>query len=166
MKRLFILLFVAFCAAASAQEKVITTFILVRHAEKDLTQSTNDPDLSADGKTRAVRLNELLKKTDVAAVYSTPYKRTQQTVEALATEKGLKVISYQANKMDEIDTMIKQHAGGTVVVSGHSNTIPLVANYLIGEDKYKQFDDADYGNIIIISVAERGKNAKVVWMRY
>lgn len=166
MKRLFILLFVALSIAGSAQEKVITTFILVRHAEKDLTQSTNDPDLSADGKSRAVRLNELFKKTDITAVYSTPYKRTQQTIEALATEKGLKVVSYQANKMEEIDAIIKQHAGGTVVVSGHSNTIPLVANYLIGEDKYKQFDDSDYGNIIIISVTERGKNAKVVWMRY
>lgn len=166
MRKLFIILFVAINVVAFAQENKITTFILVRHAEKDLTQSTNDPDLSADGKSRAARLSELFKKSEVTAVYSTPYKRTQQTVEALATEKSLKITAYQANKMEEIDNMIKQHAGGTVLIAGHSNTIPLVANYLTGEEKYKQFDDTDYGNIIIISVIERGKNAKVVWMRY
>ncbi len=151
---------------AFAQEKQITTFILIRHAEKNLAQSTNDPELSADGKNRAIKLADVLKKTDIQAIYSTPFKRTQQTVESLATAKGLKVIAYQANKMDEIDTMIKQHLGGTVLLSGHSNTLPIILNYLIGEEKYRTLEDGDYGNIIIVSVNERGKNAKVVWLRY
>jgi 2,3-bisphosphoglycerate-dependent phosphoglycerate mutase len=149
-----------------AQESVITTFILVRHAEKDLTQSTNDPDLSADGKNRATRLNDLLRKTDVTAIYSTPYKRTQQTVAAVATEKGLTINTYQANKMEEIDNLIRQHAGGTILLSGHSNTTPAVLNYLTGEEKYKIFDDSDYGNVIIVSLTTRGKNVKVTWLRY
>jgi 2,3-bisphosphoglycerate-dependent phosphoglycerate mutase len=149
-----------------AQENVITTFILIRHAEKDLTQSTNDPDLSAEGKARSVKLNELLKKASIQAIYSTPFKRTQQTVSAVAQEKGITVGTYQANKMEEIDAMIKQHAGGTVLLSGHSNTVPAILNYLIGEEKYKVLDDGDYGNVIVVSVTERGKNAKVVWLRY
>lgn len=166
MKKLLIILFVGISTVALAQENVITTFILVRHAEKDLMQSTNDPDLSAEGKNRAARLAELLKKTDIQAIYSTPYKRTQQTVESIASQKGLQVGTYQANKMEEIDNMIKQHAGGTVLLSGHSNTVPLLANYLVGEEKYKQFDDGEYGNIIIVSITSRGKNAKVVWLKY
>jgi len=109
---------------------------------------------------------DVLKKTDIRAIYSTPFKRTQQTVESLATAKGLQVMPYQANKMDEIDNMIKRHAGGAVLLSGHSNTVPLILNYLIGEEKYRVLDDGDYGNIIIVSVTERGKNAKVVWLRY
>ena len=165
-KLLIILLLAAINSVAFAQEKVITTFILIRHAEKDLTQSTNDPDLSADGKLRATQLTEVLKKTDIHSIYSTPYKRTQQTVEQVATAKSIKVMPYQANKMEEIDNMIKLHAGGTVLLSGHSNTVPQILNYLIGEEKYKTLDDGDYGNIIIVSITERGKNAKVVWMRY
>jgi hypothetical protein len=39
-------------------------------------------------------------------------------------------------------------------------------NYLIGEEKYKTFDDTDYGNLIIVSFTERGKNVKVTWLRY
>jgi 2,3-bisphosphoglycerate-dependent phosphoglycerate mutase len=166
MKKLFILLlFVAINSIVHAQEKAITTFILVRHAEKDLTQSGNDPDLSADGRARAARLAEVLKKTDIHSVYSTPYKRTQQTVEAVAAAKSLKVMTYQA-KNAEIDNMITQHTGGTVLLSGHSNTVPQTLNYLIGEEKYKTFDDTDYGNIIIVSFTERGKNVKVTWLRY
>ena len=149
-----------------AQESAITTFILIRHAEKDLTQSTNDPDLSPEGKNRSVKLNELLKKTSIQAIYSTPFKRTQQTVSVVAQEKGITVGTYQANKMEEIDAMIKQHAGGTVLLSGHSNTVPAILNYLLGEEKYKVLDDGDYGNVIIVSLTERGKNAKVVWLRY
>lgn len=161
---LFLLLLIGI--SSFAQENTITTFILVRHAEKDLTQSTSDPDLSPEGKARATKFAELFSKSDIGAVYSTPYKRTRQTVEALAAAKGLQVTSYQPTKMDEIDNMIKQYAGKTIVVSGHSNTVPLVLNYLIGEEKYKMFDDSDYGNIIIVSVVQRGKDAKVVWMRY
>ena len=165
MKKLVaILLLIGVVQVANAQD-VITTFILVRHAEKDLTQSTNDPDLSADGKTRATRLSELLKKTDITAVYSTPYKRTQQTVSAVAAERGLTVATYQA-KPEDIDNMIKQHAGGTIVLSGHSNTTPALLNYLVGEEKYKQFDDSDYGNVIVVSITTRGKGAKVTWLRY
>ncbi|HEU5289973.1 MAG TPA: phosphoglycerate mutase family protein [Cyclobacteriaceae bacterium] len=166
MKKLVIIICVAISTISFAQEKTITTFILVRHAEKDLTQSTNDPDLSIEGKSRATRLSELFKKADIAAVYSTPFKRTQQTVAPLALQHSLNVVSYQAMVKEDVDLMLQKHGGQTVVVSGHSNTIPNLINYLIGEDKYKNFSDEDYGNIVIVSVTERGKNAKVVWMRY
>lgn len=166
MKRLILALLVAINFNTLAQENAITTFILIRHAEKDLTQSTNDPDLSAEGRARANRLVDVLKKTDIQAIYSTPFKRTQQTVNQLAAAKGLQVLLYQANKMEEIDAMLKQHAGGTVLLSGHSNTVPMIVNYLMGEEKYKVLDDGDYGNIIIVSVTERGKNTNVVWLQY
>jgi 2,3-bisphosphoglycerate-dependent phosphoglycerate mutase len=53
-----------------------------------------------------------------------------------------------------------------VLLSGHSNTVPVILNYLIGEEKYKVLDDGDYGNIIVVSVIDRGKNAKVTWLKY
>src|SRR5690606_29961875 len=98
-----------FSTELSAQEK-LTTFILIRHAEKDMTQSTNDPDLSPEGKKRAERLAALLNEGEVNAIYSTPYKRTRQTVEVLAKAKGIQVEDYQVNKEEEIDRMISSHA--------------------------------------------------------
>lgn len=151
---------------AIGQDTPITTFILVRHAEKDLTQSTSDPDLSADGKARATRLVEMLQQTDIHGVYSTNFKRTQQTVEQVALAKSLAVTVYDARNTADIDAMITKHAGQTILVSGHSNTIPAFANYLIGEDKYQPMGDGEYGNIIVVSLTARGKSAKIVWLEY
>lgn len=166
MKKLLFIFFVAIGIHTQAQESKITTFILVRHSEKDLTQSTNDPDLSKEGHARVVKLVELFRNAQIDAVYSTEYKRTRQTVEPLAQPRSLPVMSYQPMIKEDVDLMLKKHVGQTVLVSGHSNTIPNLINYLLGEDKYKNFDDTDYGNVVIVSLTERGKNAKVTWLRF
>jgi hypothetical protein len=51
-------------------------------------------------------------------------------------------------------------------VGGHSNTIPQIANLLSGKEEFKNFADTDYGNLLIISVVERGQTAKVTWINY
>lgn len=161
-KILFFLLLVFVTSAGIAQ--TTTTFILVRHAEKG-TDDPRDPDLSDAGKQRAQVLANLLKETKVDAIYSTPYKRTKNTVSPLAQAKSIEVGSMGV-KMEEVDAILKKHEGGTIVLAGHSNTIPGIANYLTGTQDYKNFDDSDYDNILIVTVVEKGKNAKVVWLSY
>jgi broad specificity phosphatase PhoE len=162
------LLFFAFAFVVpeivAAQEQ-ITTFILVRHAERS-DESGGDPDISEDGKARAKRLAEALSKTSIQAIYSTGYKRTKNTVTPLADAKGLKISIYEALKGEEIEKMLKDNMGGTIVVSGHSNTIPWTANYLIGKDEFKNFGDDDYGNFLVVSVLSKGKVTKVTWLTY
>jgi broad specificity phosphatase PhoE len=165
MKNLIFLVLVLFVSRSLAQDK-ITTFILVRHAEKDLKQSTNDPDLSAEGKKRAIRLASYLKETEVSAIYSTAFKRTRQTIEPLAAAKSLSILEYAGNKEEDIDAMIQKFPGGTIVVSGHSNTIPWFANKLFGVEKYRPFEDDDYDNLWIVTVFEKGKSGKLVWLNY
>lgn len=158
--------FFLFVIYSSVAQDKITTFVLIRHAEKAMDQSTNDPDLSAVGKKRAQRLADLLNEGEVNAIYSTPYKRTRQTVEPLAVKKGLTILDYEINKEEEIDKMLSAHTGGTIVVVGHSNTIPWMANKLLGVQKYHPWEDGDYDNVWIISVVEKGKSAKLVWVNY
>lgn len=146
-----------------AYTQPITTFILVRHAEKG-NDGTKDPDLSEAGLMRAQSLTKLMQATKVDAIYSTPYKRTRNTVAPLAAAKAFDVLEY--NKIEEMDAILKKYQGGTLVICGHSNTVPALANYLIGKDSYQAFEDSDYGNIIIVSLVERGKNANVVWLTY
>lgn len=142
-----------------------TTIILVRHAEK-ASEGGNDPELSDAGKQRAELLAKTLSKTKVTAIYSTPYKRTKNTVAPLATAKNLTIETYNP-KPEELDALIQKNKGGTVVVAGHSNTTPSFVNYLTGnKGEYPNFDDADYGNIIIVTFVEKGKDVKVVWMSY
>lgn len=62
-----------------------TTLILVRHAEK-VKDGSNDPILTPEGKVRANELMYILKHVELSAIYSTPYKRTQQTVLPTANE--------------------------------------------------------------------------------
>jgi len=128
-----------------------TTFILVRHAEKEATGS--DPDLTREGQARAQSLVHLLEKQQVDAIYSTNFNRTKNTVKPLADSKGLQIMVYE--KQPDVAAM-----KGTVVICGHSNTIPALANQLIGKEQYKTFDDTDYGNILII------KDGSVTHLRY
>lgn len=144
--------------------QVPTTFILVRHAEKE-QDGTKDPELSAEGKARAIRLATLLQNTAISAIYSTPFKRTQNTIAPLATSKGIEVNLYEGSKPEEIDRMLKQHPGGTVLVVGHSNTIPGVANYLTGQNAIKNFEDSEYGHLLIVTLLEKGK-ANLTWLTY
>jgi len=166
MARILFILSLVGCSFNLFAQESLTTFILIRHAEKDLTQSTNDPDLSAEGKSRSFRLVALLNETDVSAIYSTPYKRTRQTVDPLAARKNLTVNEYNASSEDDIDSMLTLHRGGTIVVSGHSNTIPWFANKLLGMEKYRPLEDGDYDNVWIINVSDKGKHAKLVWLSY
>jgi 2,3-bisphosphoglycerate-dependent phosphoglycerate mutase len=146
-------------------QKQITTFILVRHAEKG-DDGTNDPDLKPEGIERAARLAQMLSETAVDAIYSTTFKRTRSTVAPLAAAKNLEVKTYDAFEVAEIEKMIKKHSGGTVVVSGHSNNIPWIANLLLGKAQYQPYRDSEYGNLLVVSVAEKGKVAKVTWLTY
>lgn len=164
MKRI-LLIFILTVLAFQGSAQTITTFILVRHAEK-ASDGADDPDLKPEGFERAGKFAALFKNTSVDAVYSTRYKRTKHTVAPLAQQKGLEVQVYDAVKPEVIDALISKYAGGTVVIGGHSNTIPQIANLLTGKDEYKTFPDADYGNILIISLLERGKTAEVTWLNY
>ncbi|MEO7989856.1 MAG: phosphoglycerate mutase family protein [Chryseolinea sp.] len=166
MKNAILILTLSFFAfTVAAQKNTITTFILVRHAEKAM-DGTKDPELKPEGVDRATRLADMLSKTPVDAIYSTNFKRTKNTVLPFASARGLLVQNYEALEVREIESMLKKHVGGTILISGHSNTIPWIANLLIGKQEYGDFADDDYGNILIISVVEIGKVAKVTLLRY
>jgi 2,3-bisphosphoglycerate-dependent phosphoglycerate mutase len=147
---------------ANAQGK-ITTVILVRHAEKAL-ESTPDPNLSPEGESRAKKLAALLKDAKVDAVYSTNYKRTRNTVVPVATARGLEVQSYEPLKEDVIRDIIKKNEGGTILISGHSNTVPWTANLLLSTETFKNFEDSAYDNLIVIAIS--GNESKVTWLHY
>ena len=65
---LFVLTF-----TTTAQKNTLTTFILVRHAEK-VMDGTKDPELKPEGTERAARLSIMLSTTPVDAIYSTNFK--------------------------------------------------------------------------------------------
>lgn len=162
MKKFLVLCFLLGLAISPAfAQNDLTTFILVRHAEKS-NDDPRDPSLSAEGEARAKKLAEVLAEQDVAAIYSTPFKRTRTTAEPLAQAKGLTVNVYDFRSQTYLQDMLKKHKGSTILISGHSNTTPMVANILLGSEKFKQLDEKEYGMIFIVAVSEIGKGTVTV----
>jgi 2,3-bisphosphoglycerate-dependent phosphoglycerate mutase len=141
--------------ALAQSESKLTTFILVRHAEKE-SDGTKDPALTEKGQERANRLAALLKRTQISAIYSTPFQRTRQTIRPLATEQELSIAEYDPFDKELLGKLLATYSGGCVVLSGHSNTTPALVNRLIGEERFDQLSEDDYGNIFIVTVTQLG----------
>ncbi|MCU0383809.1 MAG: histidine phosphatase family protein, partial [Cyclobacteriaceae bacterium] len=136
-----VILFITFsCLFFNIQAQETTTFILIRHAEK-VKDGTQDPELSAEGKQRAEALAKMLERNGIASVYSTNFKRTQQTVLPIAQAKGITVQTYQQTDKTWLQNIAKENVGKIVLIVGHSNTIPEMANTLLGEEKFEQYPD-------------------------
>ncbi|MDR5590809.1 phosphoglycerate mutase family protein [Christiangramia sp. SM2212] len=147
------------------QKDTITTYYLIRHAEKDRSDSENhDPNLTDEGLKRAENWAQALKDIDLDAVYSTTYNRTMQTAKPAADMKSLEIQNYDANKLFDAEFK-KATSGKTVLVVGHSNTTPQFANAILGEKKYENIDDSENGALFIVQILEDGsKISQVIYI--
>jgi broad specificity phosphatase PhoE len=158
-----IALFLFIQSIAFSAEKV-TTVILTRHAEK-ATAPADDPALSAIGKDRADLLVKMLEKSGVSAIYSSQYARNRLTAEPLARKLGIPVETVNAEATNKlVASILSKHAGGTVLVVCHSNTLPEIVQAL-GGGSIPEIDDLDYNNLYIVNIY--GKNrASVLRLQY
>ncbi|HEX8332900.1 MAG TPA: phosphoglycerate mutase family protein [Segetibacter sp.] len=152
---LVVFIFLGIFNNARAQKLKETTIILVRHAEKDPAGGA-DPDLSAEGKLRAQKLIGLFKDLKADEMYSTPYIRTKETLKPWATKAGLEIKIYDPRNLKGFADELKLLKGKTVVVAGHSNTTPALANFLLGNEKYKALDDSVYSTVWILTIKDDG----------
>ena len=129
----------------------ITTYYLIRHAEKDRSDAKEqDPHLKAEGLKRAENWSVVLGNLKFDAIYSTNYLRTKETAQPTANKNNLEITLYQPNPKD-MDAFKKENEGKTVLIVGHSNTIPDFVNALIGEKTYEDIDDSNNGNLYIVT---------------
>ncbi|MCP9235418.1 histidine phosphatase family protein [Lewinella sp. JB7] len=150
-------------ARKAAAESEVTTFILVRHAEKDFG---DDPVLTAEGTARAERLRDMLKETTVHEVYTTDTRRTRLTAQPTAEAHQLEAKVYRIDSLEGLASRLRNvHAGQTVLIVGHSNTTPELANYLAGSRELDRFSELDYGNLLVVTVPPTG-NPRVLKLRY
>jgi 2,3-bisphosphoglycerate-dependent phosphoglycerate mutase len=146
-----------------------TTVIFVRHAEK-ATLPAEDPGLSAAGQLRAAELARQLVDADVIAgvdaIFSTSYRRTEETVQPVATALGLPINSYDASNTETIiDEIIHDHKGQIILVVGHSNTVPAMIGNMGASKNVPEISENEYDNIYIVSVPWFGKT-KTIRLRY
>ena len=162
MKRsVFLALFIAGLlspALVQAFQQEPATLIFVRHAER-AEDGTRNPPLSEEGFTRAQNLYQVLKGSyDVAAIYSTGYKRTQMTAKPTADSLGLEILEYGLTDPEGLlKGIISEYSGKTVLIVGHSNTTPALINLVIGEEVLKQLEESAYGDLFVVKSNEYGQ---------
>lgn len=138
------------------EQSAVTTLFLVRHAEKAQDGSA-DPPLTPAGTARAEELAYMLGHIELDAIYSTPYVRTRQTVLLTAENKDLEVKLYAPGEKDFLKKILETYSGGIVLIAGHSNTIPALANELAGGPLFDDLDESVYDNLFIAIVPIDGK---------
>lgn len=146
-----------------------TTVIFVRHAEKAAIPA-DDPGLSAAGKQRAAELARQLVDADVVAgvdaIYATPFRRTEETAQPVATALGLPITSYEAANTETImDEIVRTHKGKIILVVGHSNTVPEMIGNMGASKKVPGIDENEYDNLYVVSIPWFGKT-KTIRLRY
>lgn len=167
-RRIFLLLvcILAAGANASAQSKS-TVVILVRHAEKG-TAPANDPPLTEAGVARAKALAAALTNTGVQAVITTELTRTRETARPLVEARGLSIESIHTGPAEAhvrlVADAVRAHAGQTVLVVGHSNTIPAIIAAL-GGPKLPDICDSQYSNFYVL-ILDGAKKADLVVSSY
>ena len=123
---------------------------LIRHAEKDRSDPLNkNPHLNKRGIERSLLWNGYFENKEVNSIYSTNYNRTIETVLPVSLAKGIKPIIYSASNIN-YESFLKKEKGNTVIVVGHSNTIPGFVNKLVEDDYYKQINDTVNSKLYIV----------------
>jgi len=161
---LSILLIFVVTFSFSQENNQLTTVILIRHAEK-VDDGTRDPDLSEKGLERAQLLLSKFSKSGIDAIYSSPYKRTRQTVKPLAEKFGLEIVAYDPSDKDFVQQIYEKNKGKTLIISGHSNTTTKAVNSLIGTEQYPDLDHEEYGRIFIVTI-DHNRNTNVLEIQY
>ena len=129
-----------------------TIFYLIRHAEKDRSNSeNNDPSLTNKGIKRANNWASYFDTIPLNSIYTTDYIRTKQTVFPLSKLKKITPKIYSPDELDISQFMISNN-GKRVLISGHSNTTPTMVNKLIGESKYSDMSDTDNKSLFIVNI--------------
>ncbi|MBT0608618.1 SixA phosphatase family protein [Aequorivita echinoideorum] len=139
-----------------------STYYLMRHAEKVRTNAYDeDPNLSIEGLQRSKRWATHFETIPLDAVYATKYIRTKQTVSTIAQQKQITIQTYVPERLFS-EKFLANTRGKNILIVGHSNTIPQLANQLIGEEKYENMDDSDNSTLFIVTINGNDRNVEIL----
>jgi phosphohistidine phosphatase SixA len=152
------------CDAPLPEGGTVVIYI-VRHAEKESVPDDapeaerKDPPLSQAGQLRAMGLAEDVPVREIKAVYVTDTKRSRDTASAVLALNGVKPIIYPAHDIGELVRRIKKRRGQSVLVVGHSNTIPPLLEELGVEGP--EVSEDQYGDLWVVTLTDDKAALKV-----
>ena|SRR5689334_5265773 len=142
---------------------VETTVVLVRHADRAPGQKTDE--LSASGAARSRELAHVLEKSGVSAIIHSDTQRAAQTAAPVAAMAGLTPIVLPAKDTAAVAEEVRKHPGETLLVIGHSNTVPAIIAAL-GGPQLPDIDDAEFDNLFVLSQCRCGARGRLLKLQY
>ncbi|WP_374362533.1 phosphoglycerate mutase family protein [Cloacibacterium sp.] len=145
-------------------DKKALVYIIVRHGEKE--NNGKNPHLSEPGKERAKHLAQLFKKVKIQNAFSTDFFRTKETLEPLAVDKKLDFKIYNPSKISDFvknDLIFNQSKN---IISGHSNTNPVLLNEICKKSIYKDIPDTQFNDIFIVNVFKNREKIIIYHLLY
>lgn len=165
MNRFAFLLVIALSLVAGTPV-LAQTVILVRHAEK--ADQSADPVLSDAGEARAHALADRLSVSSIDLILTSTLQRTRLTAAPTASANS---VEPQAIGLDqgttahvaEIVARVKSMPeDATILIVGHSNTVPLIARAL--GQRASDMPDCEYDRFLTLRL--EGEGVFAVTMRY
>jgi broad specificity phosphatase PhoE len=135
-------------SVASAEPFVV----IVRHAEK-AANDPKDPDLSSAGRARAQTLAQILKDAGITAIFTSEFKRTQETAAPTSESTGIAPTIVGGKDTASLVSKLRQLNGNALVV-GHGDTIPDIIKAL-GIDAPVEIPNDDYTELFVVTLAAK-----------
>lgn len=133
----------AACATVTPQPAGQTVWV-VRHLNTPAGE--RDPDLLPEGQRAAAALATWFPAgMEPRAIYVSDFRRTRQTAAPLAARLGLTPIVYDPANTPALIARVRAERG-TVLVVGHSNTVPDIVEQL-GGARPAELHHPDFGDI-------------------
>lgn len=149
--RLLVLLAIAMlvgCASVATEAR--PDVYVMRHLQK---ADGPDPALSAEGQRNAQRLARWFRRDPPAAIYVSTTRRARETAAPLAAGLGLTMRDYDPSDTPALIAAVTREPG-TVLIVGHSNTVPEIVERL-GGTRPPGLTDDQYGDIWHVSGPRR-----------
>lgn len=143
--------------------------ILVRHAEK-ASAPREDPGLSAAGQARAQALAQVLADRGIAAVLTSPLRRTRETAAPVAEAAGVqpRAIGFEGGTAAHVAAVVaavREQPAGAVLVVGHSNTVPAILAAL-GGPTLADFCETSHSHLLQLYLASDDGRARLLRAHY
>ena len=155
-----LLVFALVGASCSHRAPSPTVVFVIRHAEKAV--GGDDPPLTEAGQRRAQALAQVTEDSHIGAIYTSQFKRNHETAQPLSDKIGVPITEAPVNLSQPGDygqTLAKEilakHAGQSVVVVGHQNTIPGLVEGFSGR-LAPGLKDLEYSRLFIIVIPSEG----------
>ncbi|HEU4768140.1 MAG TPA: phosphoglycerate mutase family protein [Pyrinomonadaceae bacterium] len=175
MKPLFLLAVATLFFVVPQEEFKPVTVYLIRHAER-ADEPRQDPPLTEKGTLRSQELARVLGNANIKAIITSQFARTKLTAEPIAKKLNVAVtpISLSLSPSNprmiaeqstaEVTNKILERGGESVLVIGHSNSIPDVIK-MLGGDVTPVIDEKKFDDLFVVTVYAKGK-AKVAQLKY